>query len=539
MILSSPTPARLGASSFLSSASSAAVADTDQLRRLIARLACSFTTSQGRSVAETAAEGLRSIVELLDVDRAVIWRYRSSDGPAVAVSHWMRAPRPAPPEPLSPQSLRFAKERIGVSDVTCFATLDDLATERDREMWRRHGIRSGAVIPLAAERDGAEPASVLTFDSRHERDWPASVLEQLCIFGTVYSQALAREASQAARQQALGELRDLQRRLRDSPAERRPTRSSLEPAGLVADSPTARRAVDQIRQVAATTASVLLLGETGAGKELFARAIHELSPRRQRKMVSVNCAAIPGTLLESELFGREAGAYTGAVTRQIGRFEAADQSTLFLDEIGELPVEHQAKLLHVLQDHIVERLGGNQPIAVDVRVIAATNTNLERAVNERRFREDLFYRLNVFPIEVPPLRERVEDIPILTWQFIDEISASLGKRIEAVASESMQQLKRYDWPGNVRELRNVIERAVIRSTRSTLTIPVPSATPAARHAAPGTAELASFELEQIRAALTSAGWRIRGRGGAAERLGLRPTTLEGRMAKLGLTRPTA
>jgi transcriptional regulator with GAF, ATPase, and Fis domain len=251
-------------------------------------------------------------------------------------------------------------------------------------------------------------------------------------------------------------------------------------------------------------------------------------------MVRVSCAAIPTALIESELFGRERGAYTGALSRQIGRFEAAHQSTLFLDEIGELPGEVQVKLLRVLQERVIERLGSTQPIKVDVRIIAATNRDLEKAVNDGTFRQDLFYRLNVFPIVVPPLRERTEDIPLLVWRFVDEFSKSFGKRFEAVSREDMAALQRYPWPGNIRELRNIVERAVIAARGPRLTISLPPATAAA---ARRSTKLVDVEKEHIRAVLENAGWRIRGADGAAERLGLRPTTLETRMANLGLQRP--
>jgi len=313
---------------------------------------------------------------------------------------------------------------------------------------------------------------------------------------------------------------------------------AIGPAGardsIVSESAAIRRALEQLQQVAPTPATVLLLGETGSGKEVFAQALHELSPRGRRPMIRVSCAAIPTTLIESELFGRERGAYTGAFTRQIGRFEAADGSTLFLDEIGELPLDVQVKLLRVLQDRVIERLGSTQSIKVNVRIVAATNRNLEQAVGEKRFREDLYYRLNVFPIAVPPLRERTEDIPRLVSQFIDEFSTSFGKRIDSLSRESMTELQSYPWPGNVRELRNVIERAVILATGPVMTVRPPHAS-ASRPSSALT--LKALQIAHIRAALESTNWRVRGRGGAAERLGLRPTTLEGRMAKLGVTRP--
>ena len=252
---------------------------------------------------------------------------------------------------------------------------------------------------------------------------------------------------------------------------------------VVADSPAIKRVLVQVAQVAPTPATVLLLGETGTGKEVIAQAIHDASPRHQRPMVRVSCAAIPATLIESELFGRERGAFTGALSRQIGRFEAANQSTLFLDEIGDLPTEVQVKLLRVLQERVIERLGSTQPINVDVRIIAATNRNLEAAVRDKTFREDLYYRLNVFPIEIPPLRERVEDIPTLVATFIDEFSRAFGKPIDPISKESMRELQRYSWPGNVRELRNVIERAVIVATGRTLVVSAPR--PGERAAADG------------------------------------------------------
>ena len=219
--------------------------------------------------------------------------------------------------------------------------------------------------------------------------------------------------------------------------------------------------LEQVEQVAATDSTVLLLGETGTGKELFASRIHELGARRGHAMVRLNCAAIPETLVESELFGREKGAFTGALARQIGRFELANHSTIFLDEIGDLPMQVQVKLLRVLEERSIERLGSPTSIRVDTRIIAATHHNLEQRVADGQFREDLYYRLNVFPIHVPPLRERVEDIPLLVWRFVEQFSRAFGKPIETMPTENLAALKRYAWPGNIRELRNVVERAMI------------------------------------------------------------------------------
>lgn len=307
-------------------------------------------------------------------------------------------------------------------------------------------------------------------------------------------------------------------------------------AAMVGDSPAIRRVNDLIAQVAPTDSTVLFLGETGTGKELFASRLHDLSARRARVLVRVNCAAIPSTLIESELFGRERGAYTDAVTRQIGRFEAADHSTIFLDEIGDLPADVQVKLLRVLEERCIERLGSPRAIPVNVRIVAATHRDLQTRIAGGGFREDLFYRLNVFPIVVPPLRDRSEDIPSLVWHFVQEFCAAFGKRIDTIAPATMDALLRYGWPGNIRELRNAVERAMVVATGPRLDIPVPVST---RTCGVRSERLVDVQKEHIRSVLDSVRWRIRGPGGAAERLGLRPTTLETRMARLGLFRSKA
>jgi formate hydrogenlyase transcriptional activator len=303
---------------------------------------------------------------------------------------------------------------------------------------------------------------------------------------------------------------------------------------IVGESPAIKRTLALAEQVAPTDSTVLIYGETGTGKELLARSIHNLSPRKDRPLVTVNCAAMPSTLIESELFGREKGAYTGALSRQAGRFEVADRSTLFLDEVGELSPEAQAKLLRVLQEGKFERLGCSNTVTVNVRVIAATNSDLRQAVGAGRFREDLFYRLNVFPITIPPLRERREDIPLLVWTFVREFSEKMGKRIESIPKQTIEALSGHPWPGNIRALRNTIERAMILSTDTTLQVELPDALP-------GVPSLAGLddneERDLVARTLEAAGWRIRGKGGAAEQLGLKPTTLEYRIKRLGIQRP--
>jgi len=290
----------------------------------------------------------------------------------------------------------------------------------------------------------------------------------------------------------------------------------------------------QVEQVARTDATVLIEGETGTGKELLAQAVHRLSARKDRLLVTVNCASLPPTLIESELFGREKGAYTGAMTRMTGRFEMADGATLFLDEIGELPQEVQAKLLRVLEEGRFERLGSTQPLQANVRIIAATNRDLAHDVDEGKFRKDLYYRLNVFPIAVPPLRERPEDIPQLVWAFVRQFEKKMGKRIDHIPRKSMEDLQLYLWPGNARELRNVVEHAMIVSSGKTLEMHVPRT---ASSEIPANLSLEDAERRHILDFLEQSGWRITGQGGAAEILGLKRTTLQSKMKKLGIKRP--
>ena len=308
----------------------------------------------------------------------------------------------------------------------------------------------------------------------------------------------------------------------------------VEQTDIVGQSLTMKKVLTQAEQVAQTDSTVLLLGETGTGKELLARAIHRMSRRKDRPLITVNCASLPPTLIESELFGRERGAYTGALTKMVGRFEIADGSTLFLDEIGELPLELQSKLLRVLEEGNFERLGSTKTLHVDVRIIAATNRDIDQAVKEGKFRNDLFYRLNVFPIVIPPLHERPEDIPLLVWAFVKEYQKKMGKMVEHISKKAMEALQSYSWPGNVRELRNVIERAMIMSSDKTLVVQVPkrksSETPGAR-------SLEDIERGHIVSVLERCGWHVGGKDGAAQILGLKRTTLYSKMKKLGINPP--
>jgi formate hydrogenlyase transcriptional activator len=306
---------------------------------------------------------------------------------------------------------------------------------------------------------------------------------------------------------------------------------------IVGESDALRYVMFRVDQVASTDATVLLCGETGTGKELLARAIHRRSQRRDRPFVVVNCAAMPATLIESELFGRERGAFTGAHTSQIGRFELATKGTVFLDEIGELPLEVQPKLLRVLQEGRVERLGNPRSLDVDVRVVAATNRDLSEDVREGRFRRDLFYRLNVFPITLPALRQRREDIPLLVRHLVNRLSRNLRRPIDAIPDDVMEMLCSHDWPGNIRELENVLQRALILSRGGALTLSDAWQPVFEMSNGGGTATLTDVERRHIIRVLGDVRWRIEGSGGAAQVLGLKPSTLRSRMLKLGITRP--
>lgn len=306
---------------------------------------------------------------------------------------------------------------------------------------------------------------------------------------------------------------------------------------IVGDSRALKQVLKQVQTVATTDSTVLILGETGSGKELIARALHNLSDRRERTFVKLNCAAIPTGLLESELFGHEKGAFTGAIATKIGRFELADRGTLFLDEVGEIPLELQVKLLRVLQEQEFERLGSTRTIRVNVRVVAATNRDLAHMVEEHKFRSDLYYRLKVFPITMPPLRERAEDIPLLVRHFTQKFAARMKKRVETVPMDAMKALQAYPWPGNVRELENFIERAVILSSGTELFVPVSELK---RPSAPSNGSVMTLEeaeRDHILKALREANWTIGGAAGAAAKLGMKRTTLQSKMQKLGISRP--
>jgi transcriptional regulator with GAF, ATPase, and Fis domain len=501
---------------------------------LLADLSARFVSLPAEALDREIEEAQRRICETLGIDTSSLGQPNKAGEPRFTHS-WALPGFPSVVDIRPMEFCPWATQEILSGHTIQFTSRDELPPEAalDNENFGRLGVKSALSFPLVV---GGKPMGVLSFGAfREERLWPEVLVNRLRLVAEVFAGALARRASEEALHDALTKVEALRERLE---AENVSLRQNLQllhgHPQILGQSAALRNVLALAEQVAPTDATVLLLGETGTGKELIASAVHDLSARRDRPMVRVNCAAIPSTLIESELFGRQKGAYTGALTKQIGRFETANGSSLFLDEIGELPPEVQVKLLRVLQEKQIERLGSSAPIAVDVRIIAATNVDLEKAVHEGKLRQDLYYRLNVFPITVPPLRDRPEDIPLLARAFVDQFSKTMGKTVTSIPQSHLDALQRYTWPGNVRELRNVIERAVILARGPKLTVEVPSARqPGATQAL----AIKDVERAHILRVLERTAWRVQGKGGAAEILGLNRSTLESRMAKLGIRRP--
>lgn len=498
---------------------------------LVIELSTRLAVVTSESIDQEILNAQQRIVLALDLERSTLVQMENNH---CAVTHSWQVPGVGPFPPLAVDALPWMASVLARGEVVCFSRIEDLPAEavREKEMARQFGPRSNVTYPVKA---GSTVIGAMAFDTVYrEREWPSDTVNRLRLFVEMIGSVIARTRAEVATQRATDEVQGLRHQLRH---ENIYLQSEVKVAGsvdrLIGESPALRGVLSQVEQVAGTNSSVLLIGETGTGKERIASAIHERSPRRARPMMRVNCAAIPQTLIESELFGREKGAYTGALSRQVGRFELAHGSTLFLDEVGELPLEVQIKLLRVLQERQIERLGNPRTISIDVRIIAATNQNLEKAVREKRFRDDLYYRLNVFPIRMPPLRERPEDIPLLIQSFVSEFAQLFGKHIESIDKESIESLQRYTWPGNVREVRNIVERAMILATGPKLYIRAPISS---SDSAPPSLFLMDAERDHLINVLEMTGWRIRGKSGAAEILGLKPTTLESMMVRLGITR---
>jgi transcriptional regulator with GAF, ATPase, and Fis domain len=507
-----------------------------RFERLMAELSARFVNLPADQIDSQIDASLAMLVEFLGNDRSTFVEF-GTDPTHVLVTHSYTVPG-CPPFPLGPFAVDllpwFIGQFRGGKPLFLRDIPEDLPPEAVKEARHcaMHGIKSNVTLPLNV---GGQALGGLTFAFlKQPCHWPDEIISRLQLIGEVFANALLRRRADETLRVALDENRKLRRQLEQENLYLREQFSVKHHHGrIIGHSDAITSVLYQAERVAATNTPVLLLGETGTGKELLAQTIHELSARKGKPMVVVNCASLPATLIESELFGREAGAYTGAASAQIGRFVVADGSTLFLDEVGELPIEVQAKLLRVLEDGRFERLGSPKSVQVDVRIIAATNRDLEQAVRDGTFRADLYHRLNVFPIDVPPLRQRREDIPPLVWHLVETLGRRVGKTIKSIPRKTMQQLQQYSWPGNVCELRNVIERAMILTSSDTLQVQLP----AEEHELAHRMTLKDSQREQIQSILRETGWRIRGAGGAAEILGIKPTTLEARMSKLGIQRP--
>jgi transcriptional regulator with GAF, ATPase, and Fis domain len=502
---------------------------------LLARLSTRFTGLPGNRVDAEIERALRDLCEFLGTDRATLLEF-SAVGASLAPTHsWARPPIEPYANPLFREEVPWYHAQLLRGETIRFERVSDqLPAEapEEREVVLASGIKSILTTPIAV--GGQFVCALSTAAFREHRTWSDATVARVRSVGQILANAIHRQQAEAELLAHLAEIRQLQARLE---AENVYLREEVAPpssfADIVGQSPTIQTVLARVAQVAPTPSAVLLLGETGTGKELLARAVHDRSPRRDRALVKVNCAALPPTLIESELFGHDKGAFTGATATRPGRFELADGGTLFLDEIAELPLELQPKLLRVLQDGEFERVGGTRTHKVDVRIVAATNRDLVRAIDEGRFRDDLYYRVATFPIHIPPLRDRREDIPLLVWSIIERRQVALGRRIDTVPRRVMEALTRYHWPGNVRELENVIERALILSPGSALRL----AEPLASRMRSTPDRLNENEREHILRILDRCRWRINGEGNAAAVLGLKPSTLRSRMQKLGIRRP--
>ena len=523
---------------------------------LMADLSARFINRPADEVDKAIEGAQRELCETLGLDRSSLFQRKEDGSEELLLTHLFQRPgiptpavnRRASANPCASSgiledgesssylkidgknSFPFVYEQLRNRQTIMIPNVMGLEAVTDKERLLHYGTKSSVIIPLFLGNDWL---GCLTFASLIEtREWSEKLVKRLQFVADVFTSALARKRAEEVLARSYAEIKQLKERLRaESEYLRSEIKVSQAHGEIIGRSEGLKKVLQQIEQVAPVDCAVLISGETGTGKELIAQEIHRLSARRDRLMVLVNCAALPSALVESELFGRERGAYTGALTSQVGHFEVADDSTIFLDEVGELSMEVQAKLLRVLQQGEFQRLGSPKIHKVDARVIAATNRDLAADVRKGRFREDLYYRLKVFPIEIPPLRARVDDIPLLVFAFMEGFSARMGKKITKVPRKAMEALQKHSWPGNIRELRNVIEHSVILSSGDTLKLSFLGDTPTREVQA---VTLAEAEREHILKTLESTSWRIKGPHGAARRLDLQPSTLYSRMQKLGI-----
>jgi len=484
---------------------------------------------------------LKEVADFIDADNgSLLWIFDDQSQGSIQC-RWTRTDKDIP-DVVTEQQFPALGEMIRAGKVLRISDVSALGADADteRRLFESWGLKSLVSLPLTI---AGELTGTINFSTnQRERTWSDQDILDLRVLAEMFANFVSRLNSQQALSQALGELSDAKERLE---AENVYLRDEIDQTHgfdeIIGASPAILRTLRMVEMVASTDTPVLILGETGTGKELIARAIHQRSTRKDRPLVKVNCATLPSNLIESELFGYERGAFTGATQRKLGRFDLADGSTLFLDEFGELPLELQTKLLRVLQEGEFDRLGGTETISVDVRLIVATNQDLADAVRAGTFRSDLYYRVNTFPVNLPPLREREGDIELLAMHFMDIYATKMGRHYRGISSAMMRQLMQYDWPGNVRELEGVVQRAVIASHGEVLELPEPLVAGKSDDSdikpARGVSNLKTVEREHIVDVLEASSWRISGPRGAAAKLGLPPSTLRSRMKKLEIAKP--
>ena len=501
---------------------------------LLFRVSSEFINLSIEQIDEKINEGLKHVGENIGIERIALLQL-SQDKQLLNLTHtYATHQRHRAPFILVSNKFSWFSGSLSRGKTLRISRSDNMPKEAVAEMQylKEQGVKAFVSIPM--ELDGSVIGAIAYSSMTSERAWSDEMVQRLRLVSEIFANMLGRKIKEQNLQDAYTNIEQLKQRLEN---ENIYLRKEIEVKychdKIVGKSKAIKQVLSQVEAVSHHDTNVLILGETGTGKELAAHAIHNMSPRKNRAMIKVNCAALPTSLIESELFGREKGAFTGASTRQIGRFEAANGSTLFLDEIGDLPRDMQAKLLRVLQEDQFERLGSIKTITVDVRVIAATNRDLSEAVKKGEFRRDLFYRLYVFPITIPPLQDRREDIPLLLWSFVREYEKAMGKKIERITMQTIDLMQTYSWPGNIRELKNIVERAMILNTDSVLHID---------HLEPEEPIDLPMTLEDVSRhhllkVLKSTGWRVSGKNGAAKILGLKRTTLLTKMEKFNIQRP--
>ncbi|HOQ38539.1 MAG TPA: sigma 54-interacting transcriptional regulator [Acetivibrio sp.] len=514
--------------------------------RLISEISTCFINIPIAKIDSEIEKGLKLVVEFLKVDRGTIFQFSEDKRKMIRTHFWTRMKKNIPNSyNYETEELPWTTQKILNGESVVFEDIDELPYDAsiDTIVLRKYQIESSVMIPLTCEGSVIGSFAVSTIGNK--KIWFHQLLDRMKTIAHIFSSALARKLSEESLHKALKEIKKLKQQLEiENVYLRKEIGEEHYFQGIIGESSILKHVLSQVREVARTDATVLILGETGTGKSLLATVLHNMSFRKNHPLVTINCASLPPNLIESELFGHEKGAFTGANNQQIGRFEIAHGSTLCLEEIGEIPYKLQAKLLRVIESGEFERIGSSQTKQVNVRIIATTNRNLQKEVQQGRFRQDLFYRLNVFPITLPPLRERKDDIPILAETFVRFFSQRYRREFIKIKKNVMDSLIQYSWPGNVRELRNVIERAVILSSNATdfansiiSSLRLSDSLEISQNVSQQELlPLHEIEKNYILKILFHTKWRIEGQRGAAKILGLHPSTLRYRMYKLGINK---